>query len=122
MTEKMGGEKTTLYREGRHAWSVDSRHHVSRGRVKHLHGGPAPEIPKGWRICGENVYARHFVSYESLESYCSVFSIWNEANEALSWEETDEWAAMLGLSLLPAFYEGAWDAKETQAVRVDTTV
>jgi len=25
VTEKMGGEKTTLYREGRHAWSVDSR-------------------------------------------------------------------------------------------------
>ena len=91
---------------------------MSRGRVKHLHGGLAHEIPEGWRVCREHVYARHFVSYESLESYCSVFWIWNEA---LSWEETDEWAAMLGLSLLPAFYEGAWDAKETQVLRVDTT-
>ncbi len=76
VTEKMDGENTILYRDGLHARSVDSRHHVSRDWVKQLHGGLAHEIPSGWRVCGENGYARHFVSYEALESYCSVFSIW----------------------------------------------
>lgn len=34
ITEKMDGENTTLYRDGLHARSLDSRHHPSRNWVK----------------------------------------------------------------------------------------
>ena len=120
VTEKMDGENTTLYRDGMHARSVDSRHHASRDWVKQQHGRIAHEIPEGWRLCGENVYARHSVSYDSLESYFFMFSIWNGANEALSWSETREWADLLGLAVVPVLYEGAWDAKRVRALRLDT--
>jgi len=120
VTEKMDGENTTLYRDGMHARSVDSRHHASRDWVKQLHGRIAHENPEGWRLCGENVYARHSVSYDSLESYFFVFSILTAANEALSWSETREWADLLGLAVVPVLYEGAWDAKWVRALQLDT--
>ena len=72
--------------------------------VKALHGSICAEVPEDWRLCGENVYARHSISYGSLPSYFFLFSIWNGANEALSWEETLEWASLLGLETPPVFF------------------
>lgn len=48
-------------------------------------------------MCGENLYALHSIAYDDLASYFQVFSIWNEKNVCLSWGETKEWAALLGL-------------------------
>jgi RNA ligase len=62
VTEKMDGENTSLYRNGLHARSLDSRHHPSRDWIKAWHGGIAHHIPEGWRLCGENVYARHSIA------------------------------------------------------------
>lgn len=56
----------------------------------------AHEIPEGWRICGENLFARHSISYKQLESYFLVFSIWTEENRCLSWGDTQEYAETLG--------------------------
>ena len=92
VTEKLDGENTTLYRNHIHARSLDSKDHASRHWVKMLHGTISFHIPEGWRICGENVYALHSIYYEQLTSYFYVFSIWNENNECLSWDETVEWA------------------------------
>jgi len=58
VTEKLDGENTTLYRDYIHARSLDSRHHPSRAWVKALQASIGHEIPEGWRICGENLYAR----------------------------------------------------------------
>ena len=90
ITEKMDGENTTLYADHIHARSLDSRHHPSRSWVKGLHQSIAHLIPAGWRICGENLYARHSVGYEALPSYFMVFSIWDEHNHCLGWEQTVE--------------------------------
>lgn len=38
-----------------------------------------------------------------------VFSIWNEKNICLSWKETEEYSAMLGLETVPVLYKGPWD-------------
>src|SRR5690554_4811700 len=75
VTEKMDGENTTLYRDHLHARSLDSRHHPSRDWVKALHGRIAHEIPERWRVCGENLYARHSIGYEALPSYFMLFSV-----------------------------------------------
>jgi len=121
ITEKLDGENTTLYREGLHARSLDSRHHVSRNWVKALHGQIQFEIPPGWRVCGENVYARHSIAYDALESYFYVFSIWTPENEALSWDETVEWAQLLGLHCVPVLYRGPWDERAARELALDTS-
>lgn len=120
VTEKMDGENTSMYRDTIHARSVDGRHHPSRDWVKALHGRIAAEIPEGWRLCGENLFARHSVPYFDLKSYFYLFSIWNENNEALSWDETMEWANLLNLDTAPVLYRGEFDAELIKNLEIDT--
>jgi hypothetical protein len=74
-TVKMDGENTTLYRDRLHARSLNANPHPSRGWVKNLHAQMRHDIPEGWRVCGENLYAQHSIAYRNLESYFLVFSI-----------------------------------------------
>lgn len=101
ISQKLDGENTTLYRDYIHARSVDGRHHPSRSWVKQLHSGMSHLIPKGWRICGENLYAKHSIFYSNLPSYFFAFSVWNDKNICLSWSETVEWCKMMGLEIVP---------------------
>lgn len=119
VTEKMDGENTTLYRDGSHARSIDSRHHSSRDWVKAFHSGFASQIPEGWRLCGENVYALHSVAYHQLPSFFLLFSIWNEKNECLSWDETLEWAGLLGVDVVTEIYRGPWNEEEIRAIEIN---
>lgn len=101
ISEKMDGENTNIYPDRIHARSIDSKDHDSRHWVKGLWGRIKSDIPEGWRICGENLYAKHSIYYEDLESYFQVFSIWNEQNVCLSWDETLSVCEMLGLKTVP---------------------
>ena len=116
ITEKLDGENTTLYPDCRHARSLDSRHHPSRAWVKALQASIANDIPSGWRICGENLYARHAIAYDNLASYFYVFAIWNRDNYCLSWQDTQEWAAILGLELPLIMYQGLWNEATIKAI------
>ena len=111
VTEKMDGENTTLYRHGLHARSLNFGHHPSRTRVKAFHRKVQFDIPEGWRVCGENLTAVHSLRYDSLPHFFLAFSIWNEWNWCLSWGETMDYAEMLGISLVPILYMGAWDER-----------
>lgn len=112
--EKLDGENTTWYPDFMHARSLDSDSHPSRNWVKNLWAQHAYNIPEGWRVCGENMYAKHAIHYtkekgNALKTYFYMFSIWNEKNMCLSWEETEEWAELLGITLVPVFYIGIWN-------------
>jgi hypothetical protein len=107
-TIKIDGECTSLYPDYCHARSIDSKHHESRAWVKALHGQIAHEIPTGFRICGENMYAKHSIHYHHLKSYFYVYSIWDENNISLSWDDTVAYADILGLPTVPVFYRGVW--------------
>jgi hypothetical protein len=109
ITEKCDGENTTFYRDYLHARSLDYASHPSRDRVRALHAQIAHDIPEGWRVCGENLYAVHSIAYEALPAYFLVFSIWNDRNECLSWDDTILWAQLLGLQVVPVLYRGTWD-------------
>lgn len=109
VTEKMDGENTSMYRDGLHARSIDGRHHPSRDWLKAMHAAIQFSIPQGWRLCGENLFARHSISYDQLESYFYLFSVWNDENLCLSWDETVAFAEQLGLSHVPVIYRGPWD-------------
>jgi len=108
-TIKMDGENTTLYSDYAHARSIEYSPHESRNWIKALHGGICYDIPAGWRICGENAYAKHSIHYQNLPSYFLVFSIWNEKNECLSWDDTVEWSNLLGLKTVSVVWRGMWD-------------
>ena len=114
ITEKMDGENTTFYRDGMHARSLDYSPHPSRTYIRALWGEVAHEIPEGWRICGENVTAVHSIRYTDLPSRFLVFSIWDKLM-CLSWEETLEWCAMLGLVAVETIYWGDYTPEICQA-------
>lgn len=107
ITEKRDGENSSLYRSHFHTRSLDSNNHPSRNWVKGLWGNIRHEIPEGWRICGENLYAKHSIFYADLPSYFEVFSIWDENNVCLSWDKTKEWCNLLGLTTVPVLFEGS---------------
>jgi hypothetical protein len=107
---KMDGENTTCHRDKMFARSIDSNSHPSQDWVRtNVWARIRFDIPDGWRICGENVYAKHSIHYHNLKSYFYVFSIWNEKNEALSLADTKEWCELLDLEFVPVFYEGIFD-------------
>lgn len=116
VTEKLDGENTTIYSDGYcHARSLDSKAHPSQAWVRALAARVAHELPTGWRVCGENVYARHSLGYNRLASYFYVFAIYDENNRCLSWEETVEWAALLDLEVVPVLYQGTWNESTVKA-------
>jgi hypothetical protein len=88
ITIKMDGENTSMYRDGIHARSLYAMSHSSQDFIKGFWGNIRYDIPKGWRVCGESMFARHSIEYNDLESFFYVFSVWNENNVCLSLDET----------------------------------
>ncbi len=112
VTAKMDGESTTLYKDYIHARSLNYDSHPSRNWMKAQHNQIAHDIPDDWRICGENVYAKHSIHYQNLPAYFMVYSIWDNRNVCLSWDDTVEYCKLLELEMVPVLYRGAWDEKE----------
>ncbi len=114
VTVKMDGENTTMYRDYIHARSLSFESHESRTWVKTLHGRISYEIPEGWRVCGENLWAEHSIPYKNLDDHFLVFSVWNEKNICLSWEDTKLYASLLGFKTVPVLYEGEGSKKNIE--------
>jgi len=100
ITEKMDGECTSMTKDSIWARSVDSIDHESQHWVKGLWGNIKHLIPENMIICGENMYAKHSIYYDDLQSYFLVFNIWMN-NVCLSWEETEYWCNKLSLTTVP---------------------
>lgn len=120
VTEKMDGENTTFYNDYVHARSIDGRNHWSRDWVKNFHSKIAHDIPYGFRICGENVYAVHSIEYSDLKTFFYGFSVWNESNVCLSWDDTLKWFDMIGITPVKVLWEGVWDEDAVKNIKVDT--
>lgn len=116
VSEKIDGEATTVYSDGYvHARSIDSKYHPSRERVNALAATFAHELPAGYRVSMENMQARHSISYDGMAAWAYCYAIWNESNLCLSYNETVEWCALLGLTLAPELYRGPWDEERVRA-------
>ena len=112
--EKLDGENTSCYTDRVTARSLETSSHPSRDWVKNLWAQFGYNIPTGWRVCGENMYAKHAIHYSlangnALDTYFYMFSIWDDKNMCLSWDETVEWAELLGVTLVPVYYYGVYD-------------
>lgn len=115
VSEKLDGENTGMTSQRCHARSLDSKHHPSRNLVKQLHATISPQIPNGWKLFGENVYAKHTIFYNELTDYFYLFSVWDENQNCLSWKDTVEWASMLGIKTVPVLYDGIWDENKVKS-------
>lgn len=134
VTEKVDGENTTFTRTRTHARSVDSANHWSRAPMKKLHSElcwklQQPQFSEIHRICGENAYATHSISYTGLPSYFMCFSVWDHENNCMSWDDTQLICEELGLSTVPVLARGVYigDGKistacETETVRITDLV
>ncbi|KDN84872.1 RNA ligase family protein [Kitasatospora cheerisanensis] len=119
VTEKLDGENTTLYRDGLHARSLDSAHHPSRTWVKALQGRLGPRIPEGWRVCGENLFARHSLPYTDLDSWFYGFSVWTAEDRCLDWDATVRFLRRLGVPTPRVLWRGRYDERAIRALRLD---
>lgn len=116
VTKKMDGENTTMYNDHIHARSIDSKGGADRAWVKGFWSGIAHDIPQDWRICGENLWAEHSIHYANLPSYFLGFSVWDEMNVCLSWDDTLQYFALLGIEPVPVIYDGIWDEAKIRAL------
>lgn len=114
VTEKLDGENTTLHRDYVHARSLDSGYHPSRSWVSMLHGSIGHLIPEGLKICGENVFARHSIQYDALETYFYVFAV-IKGDTVLAWDDMIEVVESLGLVAVPLLYRGVWDVEQIKS-------
>jgi len=122
VTEKMDGENTTLYPDYySHARSIDSKNHPSRDWVKAYHSEIAYNIPNGGRLCGENLYAKHSIEYNELESFFYVFSIWDDQNYCYSWHTTESFCKLHNIKTVPVLWQGMFNEHQilNLALRLD---
>jgi hypothetical protein len=109
VTEKLDGENTTIYSTGlTHARSVSSGAHPARTWVRALAARIGPDLPEGWRLVGENVYAQHSIRYTHLPSYFILFGVIDDQNIALAWDDVEEWAELLEIPAAPVIWRGPW--------------
>jgi hypothetical protein len=124
VTEKMDGGNLTMMSDDFYARSLDSKSQPWDSPAKALWASVRHDIPEGWRVSGESLYARRSVAYASLESIFLVFGMWDDSGDLLDWDSTAEMAELLGLKTVPVLYRGsdaasaidAWKAsgKDTQ--------
>lgn len=118
VTLKMDGENTTIYGgDGyAHARRTDPLGpDPSTSRVKRLASNLRYDLPKELRIQAENLMGEHTIRYRHLRPHAAwflpVFRMWRETNVTLGYDETAEWAELLGLPTVPELWRGIWDEK-----------
>ena len=112
VTEKIDGENSSAYQDYLHARSIDGRNHPSRNWLKNFHAKIQYHIPDHWRICGENVFAKHSIKYKNLPSYFLAFAIFDDKNNCLKWDDFIEWCKLLDLTPVPVLYRGIFDEEK----------
>ena len=115
ITEKLDGEQISMYSNAFHCRSEDSGSNQPwRSHVRDLHSQIAHEIPEGFQVVGENMYACHSIPYTKLTSWFYVFMIFDHNNEiVLSVDETMDWCQLLGLQHTPVIYRGSYSSPES---------
>ena len=115
--EKMDGENATMYFNHLHARSLDSVKDESHRWLERFRNYISSQLEslKNWRLCGENLFYKHTIFYQDLESIFLGYSLWTEeknSNTSLSWKETQTIFENIGISYPTIIYEGIYDRKK----------
>ena len=122
VTAKMDGENISLYGSNGyvHARKVEPLNTPNSERIKALAAELGPDLPEGWRLCGESIIRQHTIHYQNLRAhhrwYLNVFNLWDDKNECLSWDQICEWSELLNLPMVPVLYRGPWNQKLIQSL------
>lgn len=108
VTEKMDGENTSMYPHMVHARSLTWTRHPTRDWVKAYWASIKNKIPHYHCVMGENLYARHSIKYDCLQSYFYGFAV-RDSRLFLSWDDTEAVFKDLGIVSVPVLYKGIWD-------------
>ena len=112
VTEKMDGQNQTVYSDGYyHARSVDGKDKSWDKWFKQYIQKWCRDIPNGYRVCGECLFAKHSIDYYfPNDGYLfQMFSMYDNNNVCLSWEQTWMWCDLLGLKQVNVIYFGKYD-------------
>jgi len=109
VTEKLDGENSTIYNDYYHPRSVIDDGHESRNWLKGYIPNFQYKIPKYWRVCGESMYAEHSIKYEELNTFFYAFSMWDNLNMCISWDEFEHHCDILDIEHVPVLYDGVFD-------------
>lgn len=120
ITEKLDGECTTIKYGRIHARSMDSKDHASRHWVKNRYGYLTQILEKHVKICGENIFAEHSISYINLTNFFYAFSIWFD-DICQSWDNTLIDLEYLGIPHAPVIYDGIWDENFVKNIKLTPT-
>ncbi|WP_291721623.1 RNA ligase family protein [Bernardetia sp.] len=115
--EKMDGENATLYTNHLHARSLDSTKDESHRWLERFRNYISSQLEslENWRLCGENLFYKHTIFYQDLQSIFLGYSLWVEKegrNISLSWTDTKTTFESIGISYPTIIYEGVYDKKE----------
>lgn len=116
VSTKQDGENCSIYNDHVHARSLDKGSHGSQSWIKNFQAQIGYDIPDGWRVCGENMFAAHSIQYNNLDTYFYGFSIWNDRNICLDWDTTLEWFALLNIQPVPVIYRGVYDEEKIKNI------
>ena len=111
-TLKLDGQNCTMTRNYIFQRSINSRNENAKLTgtfVKQKYNILKYDIPEDWRICGEDMTYVHSIRYSNLDSPYYVFSIWDAANNCLSYKDTLDWCELLNLNFVTVVYEGIFD-------------
>ena len=106
VTEKMDGGNLTMTRDEFFARSLDSGTHHWDTYARRIWAEKRWNIPVGWRVTGESLYARRSVAYDNLSSYFQVFAIFDENDIIIDWDRTESYCHLWGFDLVPVLYRG----------------
>ena len=115
VTIKMDGENTTIYPDGYiHARSLDGTGKPWQKEVKALACSWWWQLPLTWRVCGENLQAKHSIAYtfKSREEMFQVFGIYGDDNgvdTCFGWSWVEEFCDKIGIPHVPVIYRGKYD-------------
>lgn len=112
ISEKLDGENCGLTRDG-----VYARSHATfttsgwSKEVRQMHSYLKNDIAEEMTVFGENMEGVHSIEYENLRSYFYLFGI-REGERWYSWQETEEYAYLLGVPTVPVLFKGSFRTAE----------
>lgn len=116
VTEKLDGENATIYKDYYHPRSVIDDGHESRDWLKGFIPNFQYRLPEGWRVCGESMYGKHSIGYDELDSFFYAFSIWDEDNMCMNWDDFIHNCNELDIQHVTVFYDGIFDYDKIEEI------
>jgi hypothetical protein len=125
ISEKLDGSNVCMEQNAFYARSHNAPpKHPSFDICKAMHAKIRTDIPEGFQLFGENVFAQHSIKYTALPSYFLLFNIRSnkDANDIywLGWDLVEYFAEELGLHTVPVLFKGKIKSeKELQKLTLD---